>query len=347
MARKAKKIEASYEEINELNSWVRSHTIESRYATRAKIILKSLEGMSLEDISKSLNVTKATVNKWRNRFRKSGLSALDDLPRAGKPPVITAETKAAVMELACSKAKDGYTTWTQKRIGEHFGISQSKVGTILAEAELKPHKTDYWCGKSTDPEFTKKMTSIVGLYMEPPDNALVICVDEKTQIQALDRTQPLLPLKPGKPKRLTSTYKRNGTVSLFAALSVHTGKIIGKTEERANGESFLKFLKGIAKEYKNKKLHIILDNHSIHKKSDVIEWLESKKNISFHYTPTYSSWLNQIEIWFGIMTKDVLKGGVWKSKQELIDQIILYIDTYNKTRAKPFSWNYDGKPLSK
>jgi transposase len=347
MARKAKEIEVSHEEIKELKSWVRSQTIESRYATRAQIILMSLEGRSLDEISKSLNVTKATVNKWRNRFRKNGLSSMDDLPRPGKPPVISAQTKASVIELACSRAEDGYTNWSQKRIGEHFGISQSKVGTILAEADLKPHKTDYWCGKSTDPEFTEKMTSIVGLYMEPPDNALVICVDEKTQIQALDRTQPLLPLKPGKPKRLTATYKRNGTVSLFAALSVHTGKIMGKTEARADGGSFLKFLKSIAKKYKNKQLHIILDNHSIHKKSDVLVWLDSQKNISIHYTPTYSSWLNQIEIWFGIMTKDVLKGGVWKSKQELIDQIILYIDTYNKTRAKPFSWNYDGNPLSK
>jgi transposase len=347
MARKAKEIAISEEEIKELKSWVRSHTIESRYRTRAQIILMSLEGKSLDEISKSLNVTKATVNKWRNRFRKNGLNSMDDLPRAGKPPMISAETKASVIELACSRAEDGYTNWSQKRIGEHFGISQSKVGTILAEADLKPHKTDYWCGKSTDPEFTEKMTSIVGLYMEPPDNALVICVDEKTQIQALDRTQPLLPLKPGKPKRLTATYKRNGTVSLFAALSVHTGKIIGKTEEKADGDSFLKFLKGSAKKYKNKQLHIILDNHSIHKKSDVLAWLDLQKNISFHYTPTYSSWLNQIEIWFGIMTKDVLVGGVWKSKQELIDQIILYIDTYNKTRAKPFSWNYDGKPLSK
>ncbi len=174
-------------------------------------------------------------------------------------------------------------------------------------------------------------------------NALVLCVDEKTQIQALDRTQPLLPLSSGKPKRLTSTYKRNGTTSLIAALAVHQGEVLAQPIEKNNAERFLKFLKKLHRTYRNKKLHIIVDNLSVHKHKSIKEWVEKKRRITMHFTPTYSSWLNQVEIWFNILTKDVLKNAVWQSKKQLVSQLIEYIDTYNKTRVKPFNWTYDGK----
>ncbi len=348
MGRIARKIEISEADHKELKRWSLSQTMESRYVLRSKIILMSLDNCKLREISSRLGITEATANKWRNRFREDGIEGLDDLLRSGKPPVISAETKAEVIRLACSPAEDGYTNWSQQRIADKCGISKSLVQKILSEADIKPHKIKYWCGKTTDPEFTDKMTSIVGLYMNPPENALVICVDEKTQMQALDRTQPLLPLKPGKPKRLTTTYKRNGTVSLMAALSVHSGKIMAEPVDKNDSVTFLKFIKKIYRRYRHKEIHLIIDNHSIHKQVDVRAWLESKSDkIKVHFTPTYASWLNQIEIWFGILSKDVIKGGIWKSRQEMVDQIIEYIQTYNSTRAKPFSWNYDGKPLSK
>ena len=189
------------------------------------------------------------------------------------------------------------------------------------------------------------MITIVGLYMNPPENAIVLCVDEKTQMQALDRTQPELPLKPGLPKRQTATYKRNGTVALIAALAVHSGEITGATVPSNNTENFLKFLKKLDRTYRHKTLHIIVDNLAVHKNKQVKEWLKNKRKIKLHFTPTYSSWLNQIEIWFNMLTKDVIKGGVWTSSNQMAQQIMEYIKTYNETRAKPFEWTYTGNPL--
>lgn len=222
-------------------------------------------------------------------------------------------------------------------------MSQSTVHTILKNHNLKPHKVEYWCGKSTDPEFEEKMLRIIGLYMDPPENALVLCVDEKTQIQALERSQLELPLREGNPKRLTATYKRHGTVSLIASLAVHEGEITADKIDQNNSVNFLKFLKKLDRKYRKKKLYIIVDNLSVHKQKEVIEWVNKKRKITMLFTPTYSSWLNQIEIWFNILSKDVLKDAVWHSKEQLIRQLMQYVKTYNATRAKPFSWTYDGK----
>lgn len=323
----------------------RSQKSESRIVTRAKIVLQSSEGKTYDEIMQITNQCRASVSKWRKRFIEFGIGGLKDLARPGKPRIITAEQHALVIEKACSKPEDGYTNWSQRRIAKAVGISQTKVQNILSQADLKPHKTDYWCGKSPDPEFENKMAEIIGLYMSPPENALVLCVDEKTQIQALDRTQPELPLRQGNPKRQTTTYKRNGVVSLVAALSVHEGEITARTMQSNNTVNFLSFLKSLEKKYHKKELHLIADNLSVHKHKDIKQWLSRKNNIHIHYTPTYSSWLNQIEIWFNILTKDVLKGGIWKSKEELVDQIMNYIKTYNATRAKPFQWTYTGKVL--
>lgn len=323
----------------------RSLKMERRYHQRAEIILLSLEGKTLDKIISTTGMSKPIVNKWRQRFRTKGVEGLRDAPRSGKPSVITAKQKATVMQKACEKPKGGYTNWSQKRIARAVGISQSKVHQILKQADLRPHKIEYWCGKSPDPEFESKMINIVGLYMNPPENAVVICVDEKTQIQALDRTQPVLALKEKAPRRLTATYKRNGTIALIAALAVHTGEITAKTMSSNNAENFLSFLKKLDRTYRNKTLHIIVDNLSVHKNQMVKEWLSKKRKIKLHFTPTYASWLNQIEIWFNILAKDVLKGGVWKSVEQLIKQMLEYIDTYNKTRAKPFAWTYTGNVL--
>ncbi len=345
MARIGKPIELTVAEKEELLTMSRSRKLEKRYVERAEIILLSEQGLSMNDIVDKTGLSKPVVNKWRQRFRQHGVNGLKDAPRSGKPRTITPEQQAMVIDKACSKPEGGYTNWSQQRIAEEVGISQSKVFQILKQADLKPHKIEYWCGKSKDPEFEEKMMKIVGLYMSPPENALVICVDEKTQIQALDRTQPELPLKAGSPKRQTATYKRNGTVSLIAALAVHTGEITAKTMKSNNAENFLKFLKTLDRKYRNKKLHIIADNLAIHKHKDVKGWLAGKRKIQLHFTPTYSSWLNQVEIWFNILTKDVVKGGIWQSSEQLASQLMEYIKTYNNTRAKPFRWTYTGEVL--
>ena len=345
MARKPIQIQLTEQQREGLVTMQRSMKLERRYVDRARIILLSVEGKTIDVIMANTHLTRRVVNKWRQRFLKSGMDGLKDKPRSGKKPTITAEQKAMVIQLSCEKPKGGYTNWSQDRIGKEVGISQSKVFQILKQADLKPHKTQYWCGKSPDAEFESKMINIIGLYLNPPVNALVLCVDEKTQIQALDRTQPLLPLKPGNPKRMTATYKRNGTVSLIAALSVHSGEILADTMESNNTVNFLKFLKKIDRTYRRKRIHIIVDNLSVHKNKEVKKWLEGKRKFQVHYTPTYSSWLNQVEIWFNMLTKDVIKGGIWKSSKQLADQLMEYVRTYNNTRAKPFNWTYTGNPL--
>ncbi len=269
MARKSQPITVNQDQLNELLVMQRSLKIEKRYSQRASIILLSLEHKTLDEMISITGLSKPIVNKWRQRFRSMGIEGLKDASRSGKPSVISAVQKANVIQKACQKPEGGYTNWSQKRIGDAVGISQSKVHQILKQADLKPHKIDYWCGKSPDPEFESKMINIVGLYMNPPENALVLCVDENTQIQALDRTQPVLPLKEKMPKRLTATYKRNGTTGLIAALAVHTGEITAQTMPSNNAENFLGFLKKLDRTYRNKTLHIIVDNLNVHKDKKV------------------------------------------------------------------------------
>jgi len=345
MARIANPIKLTMEQREELLTMSNSRKLERRYVERAEVILLSEQGLSMDQIIERTGLSRPVVNKWRQRFRKTGIDGLKDAPRSGKPRIITAEQQVMVIDKACSKPTDGYTNWSQKRIAKEVGISQSKVSQILNQSDLKPHKIEYWCGKTKDPDFEEKMIKIIGLYMSPPENALVICVDEKTQIQALDRTQPELPLRAGNPRRQTATYKRNGTVSLIAALAVHSGEITAKTMTSNNAENFLAFLKALDRKYRHKKLHIIADNLSIHKHKDVQRWLAGKRKIKLYFTPTYSSWLNQIEIWFNILSKDVVKGGIWQSSEQLTSQILEYIKTYNATRAKPFRWTYTGEAL--
>lgn len=334
----------SSEEHRELLSWSRSTSLDYRYVVRAKIILLASENVKYDTIQEQLNVSRAAIAKWKKRFKDSGLKGLKDAKRTGKPRTYTEEDRVRVVQKACEAPGEGYSCWSQRRIAKELGLSQSTVHLILKENELKPHKVQYWCGKSPDPEFEGKMLKIVGLYLDPPQRALVLCVDEKTQMQALDRTQPTLPMKKGNAKRLTATYKRNGTVSLISALAVHTGEITGKIIPRNNSENFLKFLKKLDRKYTHKHLHIIVDNLGVHKQRDVKQWVEKKKKkITLHFTPTYSSWLNQIEIWFNILSRDVLKGAVWHSKEQMAKQILKFIDTYNKKSAKPFAWTYNGK----
>ncbi len=340
MARKAKALTMDNETHQELLSLSRGSKIDHRYVVRSRIILKLYEAKTYDEVQNELSVGRQAVAKWKSRFLASGIDGLKDKKGRGVKPKYTEQDKARIVQKACEKPEGGYTSWSQRRIAEALGVSQSTVQKTLKEHALKPHKVEYWCGKSTDPEFEAKMLDVIGLYMTPSEKAIVLSVDEKTQIQALDRSQPELPMRSGNAKRLTATYKRNGTVSLIAALAVHQGEITAETIPKNNHQNFLKFLKKLYRKYSKKHLHIIADNLNVHKHHKVKEWVDSKKRITMHFTPTYSSWLNQIEIWFNILSKDVLKGGVWHTKQQLIDQLMAYVETYNKTRAKPFEWTY-------
>lgn len=273
------------------------------------------------------------------------LEGLRDKQRKGRPPSITPWQWAQVVRLACERPFNGTNAWSMRELARVTGLGSTTIHRILNDATIKPHKVHHWCGKSPDPEFEPKEAAIVGLYLAPPDNTLILSIDEKSQIQALDRTQPELPLRPGSPKRLTATYTQHGTTCLLAALSVHEGTVEGRCVDRNTHEEFLQFLKSLYRKHPGKHLHVILDNLSAHKHKDVLAWASKRRRLTLHFTPTYASWLNQVEIWFHIFSRDVVKGGVWYSKKELVDQIMFYIKRYNRDRAHPFTWTYTGKVL--
>jgi putative transposase len=313
MARKSVKFELTAEQESTLKMWVGSHKTEQRHSRRAQVILLSAQGLTLEEISARSGLNRTNCMKWRKRFAVEGLDGLKDKPRKGRPATITPWQRAQVIRLACERPSNGANAWSRRELARVTGLGSTTVHRILEGASLKPHKVHHWCGRSPDPEFEPKQTDIIGLYLNPPENALIFSLDEKSQIQALDRTQPELPLRPGNPKRHTATYTRHGTTCLLAALAVHEGTV----EARC------------------------VDSNSRH----VMEWVSRRRRLTLHFTPTYASWLNQIEIWFHIFSHDVVKGGIWRSKKELVDQIMLYIKRYNRDRAHPFTWTYTGKVL--
>jgi len=323
---------------SELEFRRRSQASEHREVNRAAVILLWSQGKTVDETCAKLGIGATAVHKWRSRFRANGMAGLADEFRSGRPRRVDEAQRMRIVESACSKPKDGSSHLSQRRIAKAVGVSQSLVRDVLAQKGLRPHKTAYWCGKSTDPEFEPKMLDIVGLYLSPPENALVLCVDEKTNIQALDRSQAELPMRKDEPRRLTATYKRNGTASLIAALSVHDGKVSARTMDRNDGANFLGFLKALKRAHPRKHLHIIADNLAAHKTPEVRAWLAKSRTVTIHYTPTYSSWLNQVEIFFGILTRDVLKDAVWKSKEQLVKELMRYVRTYSKERAHPFNW---------
>jgi len=345
MARKSIKFELTAEQEATLKMWGGCHRTQQRYSRRAQVILLSADGLTLEEISAHSGLNRTNCLKWRKRFAAEGLEGLKDKARKGRPPTITPWERAQVVRLACERPFTGANAWSRRELARVTGLGSTTVHRILEGASLKPHKVHHWCGKSPDPEFEPKQTAIIGLYLNPPDNALVLSVDEKSHIQALDRTQPELPLRPGNPKRHTATYTRHGTTCLLAALAVHEGTVQARCVDSNNRHVFLAFLKSLYRAHPHKHLHVIIDNLPLHKHPDVMEWVSRRRRLTLHFTPTYASWLNQIEIWFHIFSQDVVKGGVWPSKQELVNQIMFYIKRYNRDRAHPFTWTYTRKVL--
>jgi transposase len=319
-----------------LGGLVRARTTEQRTAMRARVVLAAADGMANERIAAEVGVHKMTVLLWRGRFARERLPGLHDAPRPGRAPTYGRAERDRVIALTLELPPDGTTHWSARRMALRTGISTTTVQRIWAEAGLKPHRVETF-KFSTDPALEAKVADVVGLYLDPPDGAIVLSVDEKTQIGALDRTQPMLPLRPGQVERHTHDYERHGTTSLFAALEVGTGRVTTQARARHTGDDFLAFLRRVERTYPIGELHVVLDNVSTHKTPAVRAWLEAHPRIAFHFTPTSASWMNQVETWFGILTRQAIRRGTFRSVRELIARIEVFTASWN-AGASPFAW---------
>ena len=329
-------------ERSSLEGWVRSSTVKSGLARRARIVLLAAEERSNTEIAELVGVSRPTVLLWRGRFAAGGLVALADLDRAGRPRTVS-HNEIVVATLTKPPAKLGVTHWSSRLLAGELGVSFATVAKIWRDWDLQPWRVETF-KFSTDPELDFKVKDVVGLYMNPPENAIVVCVDEKTQIQALDRTAPILPLRPGVPEKQTHDYKRNGTTSLFAALEVATGKVTDACYDRHTNVEFLHFLTLVAKAHPRRKLHVVCDNYATHKHPNVVAWLEKTPRVTLHFTPTSGSWLNMVEIFFGIITRQAIRRGTFDSVRDLKDAIRGFIDGWNE-RCEPFTWTKDAETI--
>lgn len=322
----------------ELGRWLRAGTTHQQHAQRARIVLMLADGAGASAVCRSVGVSEPTVYKWRNRFMSHGVSGLTDLPRPGQPRRLDGKQVEKILKLTVEKVPRESTHWSTRLMAKYAGVTQWQVRQVWSAADLKPHRLKTF-KISNDPAFAEKVVDVVGLYMNPPDNAVVLSVDEKTQIQALDRTQPMLPLRPGQVERRTHDYKRHGTTSLYAAFNVASGEVIGRVTQRHRAKEFLDFLKQINRSTAaDLDLHLIIDNSSTHKTKAVCAWLDAHPRFRIHFTPTSASWLNAVESWFGQLERRAIYRGVFSSVKQLRDEIRRYIETHNKTIAKPFKW---------
>ena len=338
MARPARRVVCDAATESRLHEIANSRKQTAGLNQRAKIILQCLEGKPIKDIAKAFDVSKPTVMRWKNRFMEGGISGLDDNYRSGRPAIYKDEFKQAVQQKLEQPPPDGYGQWDGVLLAQELGFSKHAIWRFLREQRISLARKRSWC-ISTDPEFVAKAADSVGLYLTHDDNALVVCIDEKPNIQALKfRTGYAVSSDKKLIHGMQSTYKRNGSIKLFAALEVATGKIHGKTTDASqkNKKGFLAFMEGLLSELPTaEEYHVIIDNHSIHKRHEV--WLAEHKNVFFHYTPTSASWMNMVEIWFGILTQKSLRGASFANTEALCTHIKKFIEAYNPT-AKPFVW---------
>ena len=321
----------------ELAGWARRRKTAQALALRARIVLWAAEGLSNTAVADELGIAKHTVGKWRERFARLRADGLLDEPRPGAPRRIGDEVVAALVDRTLSERPEGATHWSLRTMAKASGLSVTTVGRVWRAFGLQPHRAETF-KLSTDPLFAEKVCDIVGLYLSPPDRALVLCVDEKGQVQALDRTQPLLPLRPGQAERRTHDYVRHGTTSLFAALDVQAGKVIGKCFPRHRAAEFRKFLDEIdAHVPSDLDVHLVLDNSATHKTGLIRDWLAKRPRYHVHFTPTSASWVNQVERWFALLTERARRRGVHRSVAELERDIRAFIDATNAA-PKPFRW---------
>ncbi len=380
-------VSLSQEEREELCRIIRKSTSPQHKVLRAKIVLLAEQRMPTEAIMKELNISKNTAVKWRKRFCKNRLDGLKDEQRPGKPRIHSAEVRLKIATEAC-RPPETVTHWSTRELAQHLSnqgipVSHMTIQRVLSAEKIKPHLSEYWLN-STDPDFEAKQAEIIGLYLNPPENVLVISVDEKTGMQALGRKHPNKPVQKGSPEKMEFEYKRHGTVSLIASLAVHQGEVIGKCYERHTNNEFRDFLEEMDHSYGHhnkekwgmhlmtptptycilsaasyttyatkcrqvhtplKEIHLVVDNLSVHKHRRIKEWLSEHPKYFVHFTPTHASWLNQIELWFSIFARKIIKRGVFDSKDDLVKKTLEFIELYNKN-AKPFRWTYTGDPLT-
>src|SRR5438128_7682889 len=329
----------SKQQQSDLSSIAQSRSLPAGYVFRAKLILMLAEGASFSAIKQQLQATAPTIVRWKQRFRQNGLEGLDTYHPGQKPSVLTPALRAGILSATRRKPSDGSTHWSCRKLASVLGVSKDAVHRVWQEAGLKPHRLERYMA-SDDPEFEAKAADILGLYLDPPQHAAVFCLDEKTAIQALDRLDPVLPLSPGRAERHGFEYYRHGTLLLYAALDVKTGKVESKTARRHTSAEFIAFLTQLLSKTRwAKEIHIVLDNLSAHKTQAVEEFLAQHPKVRFHFTPTYSSWLNQVELWFAKIQRDVISRGVFTSVADLARKLRKYIEAYTKF-ARPFRWTY-------
>jgi transposase len=329
------------EERQELEQMMRSRMLPAADVKKARMILLLAEGLSYRKIEQRLGTTAPTISRWKERFLSSRISGLIEEKHPGQKPFVrTPQLQAKILAAIKDGPKDGTTHWSCRKLAHRFRVSKDTVQRILAQADIRPHRLERYMA-SDDPDFEPKTADILGLYLNPPQHAAVFCVDEKTAIQALDRLDPVLPLSPGRAERHGFEYYRHGTLSLYAALDTKNGKVQGRTAARHTSVEFVGFLEQIVSGCQSKQeIHIILDNLSAHKTKLVADFLQRHEHVKLHFTPTYSSWLNQVEIWFARLEREVIARGVFTSVRDLARKLMRYIRAYSKV-ARPFKWKYN------
>ena len=328
-------VSISVEDRAALEALTRSRTAPAGQVERARIVLAVADGAGTTGAAELVGVTRPTVIKWRDRFAAHGLAGLDDEPRSGRPKTIDdAAILAATLDPPPEKL--GVTHWSTRLLAAHLGIGDATVARAWRRYCIKPWRRETF-KFSTDPQLEAKVRDVVGLYLDPPEKAIVLCVDEKSQIQALNRTAPILPVRPGLPERATHDYRRNGTTTLFAALEVATGRVTDQCYDRHGKAEFLDFLKKVARAYPRRELRVVVDNYHTHKHDDINAWLAKNPRITLHFTPTSGSWLNLVEVFFGIITRQAIRRGSFDSVPELVTAIRTFIEGWND-RCHPFTW---------
>ena len=349
----AKSVEIAADDQAELERIVRSSTAEVRMVERAQIVLCAAEGRSAAEIGRLVGCSTNTAQKWRARYEQDGITGLRDLPRSGKPLIYSQADRARLIAKACTRPPETpegaqQERWTYEQLGQAVGMSRAQAHTILARADIKPHLTDYWVMSDfSDPEFEERLKGVCGLYVNPPENVLVVSIDEKTGIQAKAPTKPDTLPAPGRPTRREHEYIRDGTQCLFACLKVHEGDVLAMTSKTRNRFDLIRFLDQLDSEIpvvEGQQIIAVSDNLSTRGTEEVQEWLAAHPRWSFQFTPTHASWLNQVEIFFSILYRRLLKHGIFFSEEDLAEQTLAFIETYNQT-AKPFKWTYTGKVL--
>jgi len=328
----------------ELQRLTRSSSVSAGLAQRARIVLLAGEGVANTAIAERVGVSRPTVIAWRGRYQGKGLAGLEDEPRSGRPRRVD-RAKVIAATLRPPPKRYGVTHWSTRLLGKHLGIGDATVAVIWREAGIQPWRAASF-RFSTDPELVGKVTDVVGLYLAPPENAVVLCVDEKSQIQALDRTAPILPTQPHLIERRSSDYVRHGTTTLFAALEIATGTVTAACKPRHRRQEFLAFLRQVARAYPETELHLVMDNYAAHKTPEVKAWLAANPRVAVHFTPTHASWMNLVEVWFSIIERQAIHRGTYRSVKDLNAKIRTFIDGWNH-RCHPFTWTKTAEEILK